>query len=473
MTVQLNDPRFARFHGMSAEEIAAEHSRLRAEAVDLSERASLEGADADRFDELADTLEYLKLRAASISRLADLASDDRNIEAGTYFTTSTRKDSDPMRDTAARNIERSHKAGRLSDDSAHLVEKLVAEDKTSLTARWAAETGTEAYRGAFGKLIVNPERGHLLWTPEEADAYRKVDQVRGMIEGVGGTGKYLVPFDLDPAIILTSSGSVSPIRDIARVVKTTASAWNGVSSAGVTAEWLAEAAQAADASPTLAPAPIPVFKQAAWIPFSYELEEDGLQLITQLQGLLADGALQLENTAFITGNGTTQPKGIVTALVAAGGSVIVAGTGSEALVAADLYKLQGALGSRFQPKAVFAGNLGTLNTIRQFETTNGALKFPGAQEVPANLLGRPLHEVSNMDGVINPTATENNYVLIYGDFSNYVVVDRIGTTVELVPHVFGANGRPTGERGLFMHRRVGGDVVNANAFRLLNVPTTA
>lgn len=63
--------------------------------------------------------------------------------------------------------------------------------------------------------------------------------------------------------------------------------------------------------------------------------------------------------------------------------------------------------------------------------------------------------------------------MIYGDFSNYVVVDRIGTTVELVPHVFGANGRPTGERGLYMHRRVGGDIVNPNAFRLLNVATTA
>ena len=464
---------FDRLRAMTDAERTAEQAKLVAEATALSTRADgFTAEEAERFESLADDLEFLGNFAEQRARVLESARAGKSENGFGGYPTAARKDTDPVRDTAARNIERAHQEGRLSDDSAHLVEKLVAEDKSSLTARWAAETGTEAYRGAFGKLIVNPERGLLLWTGEENVAFRKVDEIRGMIEGVGGTGKYLVPFDLDPAIILTNSGSVSPIRDIARVVKTTSSAWNGVTSAGVTTEWLAEAAQAADASPTLAPAPIPVFKQAAWVPFSYELEEDGLQLISQLQGLLADGALQLENTAFITGNGTTQPKGIVTALVAAGGSVIVTAAG-EALVAADLYKLQGALGSRFQPGASFAGNLATLNTIRQFETTNGALKFPGAQEVPANLLGRPLHEVSNMDGAIDPAVTAANYVLIYGDFSNYVVVDRIGTTVELVPHVMGANGRPTGERGLYMHRRVGGDVVNPNAFRLLNVATTA
>ena len=78
-----------------------------------------------------------------------------------------------------------------------------------------------------------------------------------------------------------------------------------------------------------------------------------------------------------------------------------------------------------------------------------------------------------MDGTINAAVTAANYALVYGDFSNFVIVDRIGTTVELVPHLMGSNRRPTGERGLYMHRRVGSDVVNANAFRLLNVATTA
>lgn len=87
-------------------------------------------------------------------------------------------------------------------------------------------------------------------------------------------------------------------------------------------------------------------------------------------------------------------------------------------------------------------------------------------------------EVSHRDltksvgGAINAAATANNYVLLYGDFTNFVIVDRIGTTLELVPHLFGANQRPTGQRGALLWFRTGSDVVVPNAFRLLDVPTT-
>ena len=71
------------------------------------------------------------------------------------------------------------------------------------------------------------------------------------------------------------------------------------------------------------------------------------------------------------------------------------------------------------------------------------------------LLGRAMNELSNMDGTINATATENNYVLLYGDFAaGMVIVDRIGSTLELVPYLFGSNRRPTGQRGLRGGRRL-------------------
>ncbi|WP_051997293.1 phage major capsid family protein [Gordonia paraffinivorans] len=78
-----------------------------------------------------------------------------------------------------------------------------------------------------------------------------------------------------------------------------------------------------------------------------------------------------------------------------------------------------------------------------------------------------------MDGAINPSATESNRVVVYGDWSQYVIADRIGTTVEIVPHLVGGNGRPTGQRGLWVWGRVGADSVNDSAFRVLNVATTA
>ena len=43
-----------------------------------------------------------------------------------------------------------------------------------------------------------------------------------------------------------------------------------------------------------------------------------------------------------------------------------------------------------------------------------------------------------------------------------------GTTIELIPNLFGANRRPTGQRGFFMFFRTGGDLVIPDAVRVLN-----
>ena len=56
-------------------------------------------------------------------------------------------------------------------------------------------------------------------------------------------GGYLVPFTLDPTIILTNAGITGNIRAISSQVTIATDNWNGVSSAGVTGEWTAEAAE--------------------------------------------------------------------------------------------------------------------------------------------------------------------------------------------------------------------------------------
>jgi predicted phage gp36 major capsid-like protein len=62
----------------------------------------------------------------------------------------------------------------------------------------------------------------------------------------------------------------------------------------------------------------------------------------------------------------------------------------------------------------------------------------------------------------------NDPVLMYGDWSNFVISQRIGSAVELIPHLFGtANGRPTGQRGMYAYARYGSDSVNDPAFRML------
>lgn len=91
-------------------------------------------------------------------------------------------------------------------------------------------------------------------------------------------------------------------------------------------------------------------------------------------------------TAYTTGSGTGQPTGIITAL--AGSGSVVNSIGSDVLASSDVYAVQNALPPRFQANAQWAANLSILNTLRQFETTAGALKFPSLQESPPTLLGR-------------------------------------------------------------------------------------
>src|SRR5262249_53083946 len=155
--------------------------------------------------------------------------------------------------------------------------------------------------------------------------------------------------------------------------------------------------------------------------------------------VILDAAQLLQATAFTTGNGTSAPQGVITGATTS--PVLTAG----AFASSHVYALQNALPARFSAGARFAANLSVINTVAQFETTNGALKFP--QVGDGRLLNRPLHELSDMT---SDMSTANSLFMAYGDFKQaFVIADRVGATFELLP-AYGANRRPTAERHAFL-----------------------
>lgn len=339
-------------------------------------------------------------------------------------------------------------------------------------ARWAITAANPAYETAFAKVLRDPTRGHLEWNSNEQAAYSAVADLTRAMSLTGANGGYMVPFALDPSIMLTNDGSSNPLRRLATVKLTTSDTWHGITSAGATAEWKAEAVEVADGSPTIAQPAIPTFFGDSFVPYSFEYGMDAADALAELSRVLVDAADNLMATAYTTGNGTTAPQGIVTGL--AGTASEINTTGSEAIDASDPYALQAALPARFSPNASWQSHIAIANGYRQMETTGGALKFPELRDNPARLLGKPWYENSNMDATINAAATASNYVTIYGDVAaGYFIVDRIGATLELIPNLMGANGRPTGQRGALLWFRTGGKVVVPQALRLLDVPTTA
>jgi HK97 family phage major capsid protein len=338
------------------------------------------------------------------------------------------------------------------------------DSKDSRLARHALVTSTPAYLRAWSKMATN--KAHTL-TPDEQRALADVEQFRAM-SLTDTAGGFLVPFQLDPTVIVTSSGVLSELRSKARVVVATGDVWNGVSSSNVSWSFDAEAAEVSDDSPSFAQPSIPNYMARGFVPISIEALADEQNVAQEVAKLLAGGKQDLEGTKFILGSGTGEPTGLITALVASNPTVIVNSATADTFALADVYALQGALPARHRSNASWLANNLIYNKIRQFDTAGGAGLWAHLGEGrPRALLERDVLEAEAMDGVIN--ATQENYSLVFGDFENFVITDRLGMAIEFIPHLVGANRRPTGQRGWFAYYRTGSDSVNDNAFRLLDV----
>jgi HK97 family phage major capsid protein len=192
--------------------------------------------------------------------------------------------------------------------------------------------------------------------------------------------------------------------------------------------------------------------------------------------VLLDARDRHEGTAFTLGDGSGKPKGLITAVAADAGS-IVAPTTAEAFAVADIYKVAAALPARHQANASWMANHILEYAIRQMATGDGANHAFWAdlgQGTPPTLLGKSWRGCSDMDATFSAAATAaHNYLLLFGDLKKYQIVDRVGATTETIPHVMGADGRPKLVRGLVLLWRAGADCLDTNAFRLLDIPTSA
>jgi HK97 family phage major capsid protein len=320
-------------------------------------------------------------------------------------------------------------------------------DDEGVVARRIVATGGPTYNRAFYKALTSRPM-----TNEEARA----------LSLAGAGGGFAVPFDLDPTIIPTSSGAINPLRQIARVIQINGDEWRGVSSGAITTAYAAEATATTDNAPTLAQPTISTEKAQAFIPFSIEVGMDWPALRSEMGRLLQDSKDELEATKFTVGSGTNEPFGVIT-----GATNTVNATAAGVFDLEDLYRLRATLPPRYQSRAAFMGNMSIFDKVRQFDTAGGAALWETlANDTPPRLLGKPAYEASAMTALTSVGAL----FLLYGDFSRFVIVDRIGLEIELIPHIFNAAGTltlPTGQRGLYAFWRNGSKVVDANGFRVL------
>ncbi len=447
---------------------------LRTEVSELAESSELTEEQEARFDV---ALAEFDAASVEVEKLTERASKVEQIRTAPAVE-EIRPASPEVHIKAERNVYDLWEARKAVSSPREFAGELMAR------SREAIETSdrrgfTSEQREAATDLVErtgNPEIAqHILETgsPEYHDAFLSYlgGDTRTAMSLTAANGGVLVPFTLDPTIILTNAGSTNPIRQISNVVSITTDDWNGVSSAGVTAEWLAEGNQAADATPTFAQETITTAKAAAYLFASIEVTQDS-NIETQLGRLFADAKDNLEAAAFVTGTGSGQPVGIQTALNLTTTSRVAGSSGAAGAadpVAADVYALDNDLGPRFRPNASFVAAKKTYNALRQLGTTSYHswwVDFGGA--LPSKLIGYPTYEASAMDSTI--VSGSNDDVLILGDFRyGYTIVDRVGMSIAYNPLVVGAQARPTGQVGWFAFWRTGADSVADAAFRMLRL----
>lgn len=459
----------------SVEELNARLAEVRASILRIDEEARglpFNDEQREEYGALDSEEREIVKRVAELDararRVAELSGSPRNVERFTFNTprpgaTSSENiyDMSALRGLSADqyeskirdNAKRSIATSAFPDaDAPGKVERLVDNDMSGEVAQRILTTGSPTYKRAFGKMLVGRE--HSL-TNEE----------RTSMSLTAGNGGYAVPYTLDPTVVLTSDGSINPVRQIARVITITGNTWNGVSSAGVTASYDAELTEVSDDSPTFTQPTANVEKAQAFVAYSIEIGEDWGALSAEMARLFADAKDTLENTMFHSGLGhsSVQPEGL---LVGATGTVLTAS--ASVMAVADIYSLVEALAPRWRARGTFAGSLAAFNKVRQFDSSGGAsLWVQLGDGMPARLLGKPDFEWSAYSGAIT---TGNASVLTFGDFNEFSIIDRVGMNVEFVPHIFAtANNRPAGQRGLYAYWRNTSDVRTAAAFKTLKI----
>ncbi|HYD17045.1 MAG TPA: phage major capsid protein [Patescibacteria group bacterium] len=371
-----------------------------------------------------------------------------------------------------------------ASDAADAAKKRVDLLETALSRAPSAK-GSDDWKEAEAFMV---ERKHALDQGFGVDAYRQyrsafrsyirknnagsgVDEIKALAAGSDPDGGFAVTPDMSGRIA-TLVRETSPMRQVANVITIGTDALEGVNDLNeATSGWVGETESRGEtAAPKIGEYRIPVHEQYAEPRATQKLLDDAMFNVEEwLAGKIAERLARMENDAFVNGNGVRKPRGFLTYAAGTPGAstfnVIeqIASGASGNFAASDpgdaLISLVYALKSAYREKAVFMMKRSTLAAVRKLKDSDGnylwqpdfQLKQGGA------LLGFDVVEAEDM-----PAISAGSLSIAFGDFNaGYQIVDRQG--VRILRDNFTA--KPYVK--FYTTKRVGGDVVNFEAIKLM------
>jgi HK97 family phage major capsid protein len=329
------------------------------------------------------------------------------------------------------------------------------------------------YKAAWVKWLTN--KGNM-------SALSGVEQ-NALSEGVASEGGFTVPADLQ-AEILARRADTSVFRSLARTVQTsrdriqfpavTPNASSGsIYSSAFVGGMVGERVVNTDTGPTFQQFEIGIKKFEAYTRITNDLIADSA---SDILGFLAtDGGRNLalvEDNMFLNGTGTgLEPMGLlnvsgITSTTSVEGtttdeiSSTAADAGSIPKIVAFAYTLPGqyAEGATFLMNYTTQGKIHALVDGDNRPWWQASASAGGASGAPNTLVGAGVRTSPFMP----IGGTNANKVLIYGDFSHYIIADRTSLSVQ----VDSINLIGSDETQIFLRSRAGGGVWNTDAFRI-------
>jgi HK97 family phage major capsid protein len=264
----------------------------------------------------------------------------------------------------------------------------------------------------------------------------------------------------------------SPIRDNAQVITISGTGFSRVYNDGVVGSgWVGEtAARPETTTPGLSTLNFNTGELYANPAISQKaLDDVAIDLEAWLRDEVAGEFAIQENIAFLSGNGTNKPTGILNYVTGGanasthpfGAIATTTLAGATAMTADEVVGLVYALPSERNGNAKFYMNRTTLGELRLLKDGDGNYLWQPSYQAgePSSLLGYPVVETPGM-----PNTAAGLVPVLFGDMAmTYLVIDRIGLRVLRDPYT----NKP------FVHfyttKRVGGGVQNPEYMRAVKM----
>ncbi|WP_299674532.1 phage major capsid protein [uncultured Roseobacter sp.] len=296
--------------------------------------------------------------------------------------------------------------------------------------------------------------------------------VKSLSTAVNSDGGYLVDPQTSETVKSVLNATAS-IRSIAAVVNVEATSYDVlVDHTDVGAGWATETGATGETdTPQIDRITISLHELSALPKASQRLLDDSaFDIETWLASRIADKFARAEAAAFINGDGTDKPMGILSHStvdndVWTWGNLGYVPTGIEGNVTADaIIDLVYALGAEYRANATFVMNSKTAGLVRKLKDNDGRFLWSDglAAAEPARLMGYPVLIAEDM-----PDAATDATPIAFGDFSaGYTIAERPDLRVlrdpfSAKPHVL-----------FYATKRVGGDVSDYAAIKLLKFGTS-